>query len=317
MLVGCTWHVNGVDVGGAPGGADGAVPVADAGGTGGNGADDLGVRGGDTDIALPPVAPCYSEDYSPTVSLADLAAAYAPQAWKTTLLTALERRIAGGHALVSTMQNDPSLPNYVDASSFATVMYSTAMTCNGETSAYDGAHATSTNYALWMRSDLVLTPPLIPNFARNEIAQYLTDGATQSWDGALQGQPGSLGFTAVVGDLTAYVNGLACVTAVAAELQSPINARDGLAAQLYYLELFLKRARTAHPSAYAMLQASPDWVKVVRYSWARAAFWRKQATAARLGVSDAAIWAHVDDAANSSEIEQFTGGTLSDIECHP
>jgi hypothetical protein len=317
MLVGCTWHVNGVDVGGDPGGGDPGVPVADAAATGGNGADDLGVRGDDTDIALPPVASCYSEDFSPGVSLADLAASYAPQAWKTTLLTALDRRIDDGHALVSTMQNDPSLAGYVDATSFATVMYSAAMACNGETLVYDGAHTTQTTYALWMRPDLVLSPPLIGNFARNEIAPYLTDGVTQSWDGALQGDAGQRGFTAVVDDLEAYTNGLACVTAVASELAGPINARDGLAAQLYYLELFLKRARTAHPSAYAMLQASSDWQKVVRYAWARAAFWRKQATAAKLGVNDAAIWAHVDDSSNTTEIEQFTGAKLSDIECHP
>jgi hypothetical protein len=87
---------------------------------------------------------------------------------------------------------------------------------------------------------------------------------------------------------------------------------------LYHLELYLKRARTAHPSTYATLQASPAWQTVVRYAWARTAFWRKaSAGAPQLAVADAPIWAHVDDVGNSSEIVMFTGSALSDIECHP
>jgi hypothetical protein len=80
----------------------------------------------------------------------------------------------------------------------------------------------------------------------------------------------------------------------------------------------LKRARTAHASTYAALQASADWQKTVRLAWARGAFWRKVAgPSPQLGVADAPIWAHVDDAANSSEIATFANDTLSDIECHP
>jgi hypothetical protein len=80
----------------------------------------------------------------------------------------------------------------------------------------------------------------------------------------------------------------------------------------------LKRARTAHPTVYAALQAAPEWQTLVRYAWARAAFWRKVAAASpKLGVADGPIWAHVDDPASSSEIALFAGSTLSDIECHP
>ncbi len=317
MLVGCTWHVRGVDVGGDPGGSGGAIPVADGGFVGGNGADDMTPQSLGVDGGPPPVAPCYSEDFSPGVSLADLAAAYSPQAWKTTTLTALDRRIVGGHALVSTMQNDPQLGNFADPSSFAALMSSLMMMCNGETSVYDWGHASPTTFALWMRADLVAQPAIVTTFPRSEIAQYITDNATKTYDGALGGQQGQQDLTAVADDLTAFTNGLGCITAVADQLQNGISARDGMAASLYYLELYLKRARTAHPSAYAALQASPDWQKVVRYLWARAAFWRKQATSAKLAIADAPIWAHVDDAANSSEIELFAGAKLSDIECHP
>jgi hypothetical protein len=318
LLVGCTFHLHGVDTGGDPGGGDPGFPVADAAGVGGNGGDYMGPRNGDVDGGGPPVAPCYSEDYFPTVSLADLRAAYTTQAWKADVLESLKRRVTGGHALVDTMQNDSQLAGFADPSSFAALMSSLWMICNGETSIYDYGHATGTAFAYFERADLTLQPAIVQTFARSEIAQYITDNATAAYDGALAGQQGSQDLTAVADDLAGFTNGLSCITAVADEMQNGISARDGVAASLYYLELYLKRARTAHASTYATLKASADWQKVVRYAWARAAFWRKASAASpQLGVADAPIWAHVDDPTSSSEIVMFTGSALSDIECHP
>ncbi len=318
LLAGCTFHLHGVDVGGAGGGGGSPIPVADAGTGGVTSPPDLGVYNGGVDGGPPPVAPCYSEDFSPGVSLADLRAAYTTQAWKPDVLESLKRRIVGGHALVVAMQNDSQLPSFVDSSSFDALMSSLMMVCNGETSIYDYGHASSTAFAYFLRADLTLTPAIVPTFARSEIAPYITDNATQAYDGALSGQQGSQDLTAVADDLTAFTNGLSCIAAVSDQIVSGISARDGMAASLYYLELYLKRARTAHASTYAALQASADWQKTVRYLWARAAFWRKVAAPSpQLGVADGPIWAHVDDPANSSEIALFTGSTLSDIECHP
>jgi hypothetical protein len=318
VLVGCTYRVKGVDTGGAAGGGGTPIPVADAGFVGGGGNDDMSPRNGNVDGGPPPVAPCYSEDFSPGVSLADLRAAYAPQAWKADVLESLKRRIVGGHALIQSEQDDSQLASFVDTSSFDGLMSSLMMVCNGETSIYDYAHASPTAFAYFLRADLTLQPAIVATFPRSEIAQYITDNATSAYDGALLGQQGSEDITAVADDLTAFTNGLGCIAAVTDQIGSGISARDGMAASVYYLELYLKRARLAHAPAYAALQASADWQKVVRYAWARAAFWRKVAASSpQLGVADAPIWAHVDDPANSSEVATFAGDTLSDIECHP
>ena len=190
--------------------------------------------------------------------------------------------------------------------------------CNAETSIYDYAHAGASSFAYFMRADLVMQPATVPAFPRSEIAQYITDNATRTYDGALSGQEGSQDLTALADDLTSYTNGLACIAAVADQIKNGTGARDGMAASIYYLELYLKRARTAHAGTYAALQASSDWQKMVRLLWARGAFWRKaSAGSAQLGIADAPIWAHVDDPANSSEISMFAGAPLSDIECHP
>jgi hypothetical protein len=321
LLAACNFNLNGVDVGGANGGSGGTIPVADDAGVGGNGGVDMGARSGGIDGGPPAGAPCYSEDFSPTVSLADLASAYTQQVWKADVLASLDRRIPGGHSLLMAQQNDSQLGNFADASSFAALMSSLNLVCNAETSIYDYAHATGTTFSYFMRADLTMQPANVTTFPRSEIAQYITDNATATYDGALSGQQGSQDLTALADDLTSYTNGLGCIVAVADAMGNGVGARDGMAASIYYLELYLKRARTAHPTVYAALQASSDWQKMVRLLWARGAFWRKASLASpsssELGIADAPIWAHVDDPSTSSEIAMFAGDTLSDIECHP
>jgi hypothetical protein len=317
-LVGCSYHVNGVDVGGPGGGGGSPIPVADGGGSGGNGADDMGPRNGDVDGGPPPVAPCYSEDFFPGVSLADLAAAFSPQSWKTESLTTLDRRIPGGHALLDAMKDDPQLPGFVDNSSWANLMLSLMTMCHEETHGYDYGKASASSFYYYMTPSVNVQPPQLQTFARSEILGYIDDASTQNYDQTyLTGQQGSYDLVALADELNAYTNGLACIGAVADQIGSGISARDGVAASLYYLELYLKRARTAHAAVYASLKQSPDWVKFVRYAWARGMFWRRSITAAQLQIAEAPIWAHVDDPASSSEIVMFGGGALSDIECHP
>ena len=321
-MVGCNFHFAGIDVGGAGGGGGNGgapIPVADAGGTGGNGADDLGAYNGGVDFGPTGGAPCYSEDYSPTVSLADLRAAYATQQWKPDVLETLKRRIPGGHALIDLMQNDSQLGNFVDPSSFDALMSSLMMVCNGETSIYDYGHASPTAFTYFLRADLTLTPAIVPTFPRSEIAPYITDSATSAYDGALAGQQGQQ-------DLTARRRRSDRVhqrprlhrrrRRPGAERHQRARRRRRLAllpralleARAHRAPVDLRRApglgRLAEGGALRAGRAPP--------SGARCA-----APSSQLGIADAPIWAHVDDPASSSEITAFTGSTLSDIECHP
>jgi hypothetical protein len=318
MLAGCSFHLHGVDTGGGGGGDGSPIPVADGGGVGGNGSDDMGPRDGNVDGGGPPVAPCYSEDFFPMVSLADLAAAFSPQSWKAQSLTTLDRRIPGGHALLDAMKDDPQLPGFVDNSSWANLMMSLMTMCHEETHGYDYDHASSAAFYFYMTPSVSVQPPQLQTFARSEILTYITDASTRNYDQTyLQGEQGTYDLVALADELNAYTNGLSCIGAVADQIDSGISARDGVAASLYYLELYLKRARTAHAATWASLKQSPEWVRFVRYAWARGMFWRRSITASELQVAEAAIWAHVDDPANSSEIVMFGGSALSDIECHP
>ena len=156
MSVGCSWHVPGLAPGADPGSEDTPAPVADAGGVGGSGAVDGGAASGDDAGAPGPVASCYSEDYSPGVSLVDLAASFSPQQWKAMSLAALLRRIPGGHALLDTMQDDPQLPNFVDAGSWGALMQSLLTMCHEETHGYDYGHADASDFLFYLRPDSLL-----------------------------------------------------------------------------------------------------------------------------------------------------------------
>jgi hypothetical protein len=318
VLVGCSYHVHGVDTGGDPGGGGTPIPVADGGAVGGNGGDDMTPRSGDVDGGPTTGAPCYSEDYFPGVSLADLRAAFAPQSWKSQSLTTLDRRIPGGHALLDAMKDDPQLPSFVDTSSWPAMMMSLMTMCHEETHGYDYGHANNGVFYFFMTPTVHVQPIEGTTFARSEILTYITDSSTANYDQTyLYGTQGTYDFVALADELNAYTNGLSCIAAVADQIDNGISARDGVAASLYYLELYLKRARTAHADVYTSLKQSPDWIRFVRYAWARGMFWRHAATAPQLAIADAPIWAHVEDPANASEIELYTGSKVSDIECHP
>lgn len=316
-LVGCT-RSNPGHGGGAPApGGDGAPAVADAGGGGGSD----GGASTPADLAGPGIVPqCYAEDYSPSASLSDLAAAWSSSKWKVDALEALHRRLPAGYALMDAMKDDPQLPGFVDASSWEALMTSLMTMCHEETHGYDYGHANNGTFTFFMRADLKITPIWLQNsWARSEILQYITDGSTRNYDQTyLQGQQGSYGLVELADEINAYTNGLSCIFAMADQIQSGISARDGVAASLYYLELYLRAGRTAHPVTYGMMKQSPDWQKFVAYAWARGLFWRHASDGKpQLQIADAPIWAHVEEAANVAEIELFTGRKVADIACHP
>jgi hypothetical protein len=257
-----------------------------------------------------------------SASLDDLKQAFQPGGggnWLSTSLTALQRRTPNGYALLDATKSDQQLGNYSDTSDFGALMQSMYTMCSGESTEWDWGHSTQSEFTYLMTPSLTFTPARMQTFPKSEIAGDVEDNATQAYDGTyLSGQQGQDGFVELLDDLNSETNGLACIAAVGDYVGNGISARDGAAAQLYYLELYLHRARTAHASVYSALQASADWQKVVRYAWARAHFWYGVGLMfAPTGISDAPIWAHVHEANNLQEIALFTGQDASYVACYP
>lgn len=262
------------------------------------------------------MAPCYSEPMSLSTPVGDLEQAFVPGPsgnWLDTTLAVLERRVPGGYSLLDAERSDPQLPNFVDPSSWSGVALNFSSMCNAETSGWDYAHATAGQFAYFMPATSFY-PPSLQTFACSEIAAQLPDSSTQAFQMYLGG---SCDLESLIDELDGFENGLSCSAAVGGEV-SGLDARDGVAAFLYYLERYLGTARTAHPSVYQMMQASPDWQKVVRYAWARGFFWYGVTQSfPGLGHQDGPIWAHVNEPANLHELALFTGEPAAEVACHP
>ena len=281
--------------------------------------------GAPSDDATPPPTPppapggCYTEIYSPTATLDDLITSYSPSKWLDTSLETTKRRYPTGNFILTSEESDPQLAGFADPSSFDALMESLMTMCHEETQGYDYEHAPKGAHAYVMRTDLIITVPVGSTFPRSEILPYITDDSTSLYDSTyLEGSMGSYDFADMNDELEAYTNGLACLASVAEHETGGISARDGAVAHLLYLELYLERARAAHPDVYAFLQGDPNWMKFVKYAWARVFFWDGVAKAfPTLTIGADAIWAHVNDPANLDAIRAFTGREPSDVACHP
>ncbi len=295
-----------------------ATPTSDAG----TATNDAGAGGNDGGAPIDggSGSPCYSETYHPTADVSTLKSAYTSSGWLATSLEVMNRRYATGHFILDTEKADNQLPGFADPATWQRQMEALMTMVHEETHGYDFEHSTSGKHAYVLRDDLVVSPPELPNmWTRSELVAMITDNATQSYDNVyLTGTQGTYDVVFLCDELNAYTNGLAAITAVADQCSDQISARDGVAAHLYYLELYLKRGRTAHPTEYAAMKADPAWQKLVRYAWARGHFWDAQAKPFPvLDIASTPIWAHVNEPAMLDEIKRFTGDDAATVACHP
>jgi hypothetical protein len=296
---------------GSVGDASTHPPPSDAGGNHDAGSS----SGGGADVS----PACYSEPYDPKAGVSDVATAFDGNDWLTSALTVMKRRYPTGWFVLNAEQNDPQLPQFVDASSWSALMGSMMTMLDVETGGWDFNNASASAHPFVILDSMQISTPVMTTWQKGEILQYITDGSTQTYDQTeLQGQEGSYDGIFLFDDMDSACEGLAAATAVGDQLTYPMPARDGVAAHLYYLELYLKDGRTAHASEYATIKADASWQKLVRYEWARGRFWDAQAAPnANLQLAAAPIWAHVDDPANLQEIQLFTGESPDAVACHP
>ncbi len=318
----CGGDFNGA--GGAPDGhivvnpCDDVHPCADGGSN--PGSPDAGTIGGGAD-AGGAAHECYTEPVFPTADIHDLETAFVPGTgtWKPTAFAILQRRWPAGHDLLEAMTSDPYEDQFADTSSFSALMESLMTECHEETHGWDYGHASVDHFAYWLRSDLTFMPPQIEGFPRSEILSMVEGDATQLYDTTyLSGTQGTYGFVEVIDEGNAYINGMAGLTFVGEYETGGISAKDGAVAFLYYLELYLQRARTMYPDLYAQLKAEPQYVQLVKTQWLRTHFFLMYADAfPKLGIEDAAIRTLLYAPAHQHEIEMFIGHAVAASNCLP
>jgi hypothetical protein len=260
---------------------------------------------------------CYWEPLCPTASLADLQAAFNGQNWQTTTMEMLKRRYPSGNCLLSQFQND--IGNYADNSSFAALSSSMMTMCHEETHGYDWGNANgNTTFAYYFTCTLDPQVNWIEGFPRSEILSMVQGSATSLYDQTyLTGTQGTYGWTELLDEWNAYTNGMAGITLFGDYVTDTISGTDGSPALAYYVELYLRRARTAHPDVYQQIKGDAPTLAFLRTEWNRMHFFLALAKPyPNLSIAAAEIEQNLYASDNQSEIEQVLGMPLTASSCN-
>jgi len=261
---------------------------------------------------------CYTEDIDPHASLADLEAAFYGLNWKNTILEVTDRRYPSGHELLFIMQNDPQMGNFVQTYSFGALMDSLMTVVHEETHGYDYEYANwGYSFAYFVNEDWQPQVPYHGGFPRGEIYGMLDDNSCAMYaDTYLVGYQGSFDFMELLDEMNCYINGLAAIALVGEYEPWGISGRDGALALMYFLQLYLEKARFEHPTFYAAAAADDHMVDLVLIQWLRLHYFLDVSYAfPNLGINDHAIEAHVHDPEHQGEIELFVGRDLQASNC--
>ena len=261
---------------------------------------------------------CYTEEVDPSASLADLEAAFYGLNWKDTIFEVTYRRYPSGHELLQEMQNDPQMGNFVQTQSFALLVESLMTVVHEETHGYDYEYAQwGSSFAYFVNGDWQPQVPYHEGFPRGEIYGMLDDSSCDMYaDTYLVGYQGTFDFMELLDELNCYINGLAAIALVGEYEPWGISARDGALALMYFLELYLEKARYEYPTVYGAASADAHMVDLVLIQWLRLHFFLDISYAfPNLGVGDHAIEDHMHDPEHQGEIELFVGRDLQASNC--
>lgn len=297
-----------------------APPAGEGPGPGSTG-DGTAEGGGDDDGPPPPDCPanCYCEPIDPDADISDLEQGFSGGNWADTYFGVLGRRWPAGRDLLVDEQDDPYFGAFSDTSSFAGLMDSVMTEVHEGTHGWDYGHATVSDFAYFLRGDLQFFPPKVHGFDRSEIYGMVESSATDLYKNTyLTGTQGTYGFNELLDEGNCYINGMGGIAVVGEYIPWGISGRDGAVAFMYYLELYLRRARTQYPDLYAQLKGEQDYVDLVRTQWLRMHFLLQYADMhPHIGIEDDAIRDLMYAPDNQAEIEMFIDHELDASNCLP
>jgi hypothetical protein len=243
------------------------------------------------------VAPYTEALCNDTASLDDLAAAWtdSPVGLRDAVRGLVARRYPMSAALLGA-QDDAVLAQWFrPARTFQDVLRAFDVGVRESGRAWDAAMS-GTVQVYRLRDDLVIAVRPVEGFARREILTLHANPGVDPYANAyLLGPDGAQGLESVLEDLVHDTHALAAryCTREAVAAGTRVDARDAVLTMMYYLELYLMRARTSHPAMYAAIVADAAYRQLLRAAWQRADFWLDAtARAPELGVRDGeiAVW---------------------------
>ncbi len=285
-------------------------------------ASDDGSDGDDTNVTGGADCPenCYCEPLDPDADIDDLVSGYSPDQWAETMFEVLARRWPAGRDLLMDKAGDPYFGSFTDTSSFAGLMDGLMTEAHEGTHGWDYGHAGVDTFSYFLRGDLKYYPDKLHGFDRGEIYGMVEGSATDLYtDLYLSGEQGTYGFYELLDEGNCYINGMAAIGVVGEHIPYGISGRDGAVAFLYYLELYLKLARTQYPDVYDAIKNDPDYVELIQTQWLRTHFHLIYAADLHphLGIYDAEIEELLYAEENQSEIEMLIDHELDASNCLP
>ena len=206
--------------------------------------------------------------------------------------------------------------NYADTFDFGPLCESMMTMMHEETHGYDYEHALGNDhFSYFIRCDLSIETPWIDGFPRSEILAQVQGSATDLYDGTyLTGTQGTYGWVEVLDEWNAYLNGMAAIGLVGDHVPAfGISGTDGALAFAYYAELYLKVARTQHPSTYAAIKDDPQFQALLRLQWNRMHFFLQLADKyPKLSIEADNIRELVYAPENQGELEKVLGPLSAD-----
>ncbi|MFO0651541.1 MAG: hypothetical protein U0326_35295 [Polyangiales bacterium] len=210
-------------------------------------------------------------------NLDDLAAAWTdtPVGLRDAVHGIVARRYPMAAAVLTTQDDAQLALWFTPARSFRDVLGAFATGVREAGRARDAAMSGSV-MVFRLRDDLVLPLRPVEGFARREILTlHAAPGIDPYVDSYLLGPAGAEGFESVLEDLVQDTHALAAkfCTRDAIAPGAHVAARDAVLTMMYYVELYLMRARTSHPGVYAAVIADPAYRRLLKLAWQRAEFW--------------------------------------------
>lgn len=262
---------------------------------------------------------CYTETFDPTVDLSDLESTFFNNDAFDVVLTALDRRYPGCAALLRAEASDPYTGSFTDGSSFSDAMASAMTECHEATHGWDYGHSLFyQHFDYWIRGDLQHSLGFnVDGFARSAIRFDIENNSTDLYaDLYLTGDQGTRGLLELLDETNCYINGLGAIAAIGDHVQFGISGRDGAVAFLYYVVLYLRRARTTDPQLYATIQADTALKEHIKTQWLRTHFYLAYADMEpHIGIEDGNIRALLYMSHNISEISMLLGRCVDQSNC--
>lgn len=265
---------------------------------------------------------CYSEPLDPDADVGAIVSAYGGADWKDDLIAAMDARWPAGAWLLDEQRDDSYFGQFSDSNSWTGMVGWLDTLVHEQTHLFNAYHAIAVGEtaALYFRDDLIIYMPADQSFPRAEIlSELIPEAASGTYANTyLTGSQGQRGFNAVLDETACYVNEVPGLSVFGEYYGGGVSLRDGSAAFLYFIEMYLRVARTAHPDWYASAKADQRYVDAVRILWQRTHFFYDEVADdfPNLGISDDLYRNEAYKDENLAEIEMFVGVDLDASPCY-